>query len=274
MEDNSHRSPEDIEYAQQFCQPIYDWAIERFKKTKQLDFKLSECKDNFKTVNDCYLMIACDMLRGNGQMLVDTKPRIAKYTLVPNQKDLEDNNKASHKRKSGASEDNDAESDRKENIQDKQPKKLKVVHQDPAPIPQRVLTEKKVPVEKKAPEQKVSEQKEELPRPGKAQDVKITVVDLPEDSSPKETVVLPGKSYPSDFPSGLEYEQMKEKLSLMLKSANDSSSGSIKVSEFREMVSRNYGTANNDQLTRQVDYILQTLQDENKIMLFDEAIWF
>lgn len=271
MEDNTHRNPEDLEYAQQFCQPIYDWAIERFKKTKQVDFKLSECKDNFKTVNDCYLVIACDMLRGDGRMLVDTKPRIAKYTLIPAQKDLEEIQKASNKRKSGASEDGEVENDRKENIQEKQPKKLKVVHSEPAPAAQRVLTEKKAPSEKKVPEQKEKEE----PRPNKAQDVKITVVDLPEENSPKETVSAPVQSHPSDFSSGVEYERMKEKLSLLLKSANDSSCGSVKVSDFHDLVRKQYSSGGDDaQLSKQVSYILQTLQDENKIMLFDDAIWF
>jgi hypothetical protein len=76
-------SPEDIQYAEEICPSIIEWAAERYQKSKRLDFKLSECNDQFKTVTEVYLVLACELLQLRKQLNIDNTSRITRYSYCP-----------------------------------------------------------------------------------------------------------------------------------------------------------------------------------------------
>jgi hypothetical protein len=155
------RSAEDIEYAEEICPSIIEWAAERYQTSKQLDFKLSECKDRFKTVTDVYLMLACELLQKRKQLDIDNNSRITKYSFFPALSLLESKAKpakpvpvkeprATGKRKLSHEDEDDDVSDvseaedeeRKENVPKKQPKIEKPLPAVP-PSTQRIILAQK-----------------------------------------------------------------------------------------------------------------------------------
>jgi hypothetical protein len=156
------RSAEDIQYAEEICPSIIEWAAERYQKSKQLDFKLSECKDRFKTVTDVYLMLACELLQKRKQLDIDNNSRITKYSFFPAISLLQSKAKpakpvpvreprATGKRKLSHNDEDDDVSDlseaedeeRKENVPKKQLKIEKSLPAVPPPSTQRIILAQK-----------------------------------------------------------------------------------------------------------------------------------
>lgn len=81
---SSNLNHEEFAYAERVSQDVLSWIRERHQKSKgkALEFKLSECKDRFKTISDRFLMAACELLAQQCFLIVDDKSRIVKYSLV------------------------------------------------------------------------------------------------------------------------------------------------------------------------------------------------
>jgi hypothetical protein len=75
---------EQLEYSEKVSSDLLSFLLSCFTKKKQIDFKLSEVKDHFKTVTECYLIKAFEMLGEKQSIIVDNRSRIVKYTLNVN----------------------------------------------------------------------------------------------------------------------------------------------------------------------------------------------
>jgi hypothetical protein len=75
---------EQLEYSEKVSSDLLSFLLSCFTKKKQTDFKLSEAKDQFKTVTECYLIKAFELLGEKECIIIDNRSRITKYTLNVN----------------------------------------------------------------------------------------------------------------------------------------------------------------------------------------------
>lgn len=298
------QDPEALEYTKDLMKPIYQWACERYMKTKQCEFRISECKEQqFKTITDCYLSVACELLAEEKKLLIDNKSRIVKYTLLtpPNllrqlQRDQQPKDSkpqtskpqtVTKKRKvleedeeSDEEEEEDdemEEEESKENRQAKQPKKKQQKTDHPLEV-KRVLTEKKKDSSCHSSSSSFpSYHHHTAPLPAsKKFDVEITVTDLPPSQPLEPAALLP---FSSAIPqaSFVEFDQMKTNLTSLLRDLTNEDD--LTVDKFLAIARERFAIPKEEDneegkenFETKVKSLLQTLHNENKLMLEGDLI--